>query len=209
MFTIICFSFLLIILSQWQIILLQQLSLLNQNSPTWQSSDYYDCTSSYAVDGNYSRVMNEFVGHCGCAHVSPYATPPSWWVVDLQAMYFVQQVSILTRSSHANRYNNMTFYASMQEFFDPHNAMKGMTPYAYYDNVLYNGEPFINISSPDGVLARYIMIQSSLQCCLTLCEVQIYGIQSMFVFKTLLLANILYSLHLNTYRCLMDEATAR
>ncbi|CAC5413849.1 unnamed protein product [Mytilus coruscus] len=60
-----------------------------------QGSDYICCNSTYAVDGDRSGLLvhSDFF----CAHSASVANQQSWWAVDLQNVYAINDVDIFGR----------------------------------------------------------------------------------------------------------------
>ncbi|CAC5425823.1 unnamed protein product [Mytilus coruscus] len=61
-----------------------------------QQSEYLCCNSTYVVDGDKSSLLAN--GDFLCAHSDSLANQQSWWAVDLQNVYIINNVDIFGRT---------------------------------------------------------------------------------------------------------------
>nr|XP_034307097.1 fucolectin [Crassostrea gigas] len=137
--------------------------------PAKQSSTFDNNTAKYAVDGNRGTDLIE--DRCSHTGDSDIDTNP-WWLVDLQAVYYIKTVRILNRGMDkygkdvSHRLQNVTVTVGVTE--SNVNTLCGFFP---GPGTLAQ---LVVIDCPTSTKGKFVRISKPTEA-LTLCEVDVFG----------------------------------
>ncbi|CAC5408267.1 unnamed protein product [Mytilus coruscus] len=147
-----------------------------RNKPTKQSTNLDDFIrlSKNAVDGDYSQWMTS---SDNCTHTA-YGNEPSWWAVDLGAVYDIGDVIIYGRADccvlilSADRLSNFDI-----EVFEPCRIKTNWFEDSASKLCYHQQAPttFLNASCHNRIIGQYVRIRLNDLNQLSLCEVEVHG----------------------------------
>lgn len=143
-----------------------------RNKPTKQSSytDPFYRLSKNGVDGDYSQWMTSSAEFCSETNVG---NEPSWWAVDLGAIYYISNVVIFGRSDCcAERLSNFII-----EVIRPCRNNTDWFEDSVIEVCYFQQAPTTILNAPcrKRIFGQYVRIRLSSPNYLNLCEVEVHG----------------------------------
>ncbi|XP_071133069.1 uncharacterized protein [Mytilus edulis] len=141
-----------------------------------QQRDYICCNSSYAVDGDNIFLFPDYPsGDFFCAHSDSLSDQQSWWAVDLQEVYVINDVDIFGRiDCCTHQLANFDVEVFMPTCIDNNwNYLEdGCKINCHYQST---ESQRTTVSCPSNTKGRYIRIRRRDTSYLVICEVEVYG----------------------------------
>ncbi|CAC5378357.1 unnamed protein product [Mytilus coruscus] len=136
-------------------------------------TDYICCNSSFAVDGDKSSLLAN--GDFLCAHSDSLANQQSWWAVDLQNVYVINDVDIFGRTDCCT-YQLANFDVEVILPTCTYNHWNGLEEGCKINCHYQSTESQrITVTCPPNTKGRFIRIKRRDTAYLVICDVEVYG----------------------------------
>ncbi|XP_052063064.1 fucolectin-like [Mytilus californianus] len=141
--------------------------------PTKLSSVFEQYNSTYALDGDRSdrSIHGDFI----CAQSDSVANQQSWWAVDLQNVYVINDVDIFGRTDCCyDAFANFDVEIILPTCTCNHwnNLEEGDKINCHYQET---ESQKITVTCPSNTIGRYVRIKRRDTVYLIICEVEVYG----------------------------------